>query len=575
MRTFASALHASALKLGCVLGALLLLQACGGGGGGSTAPAQIASIDTGCLASSTVAVALTPTEVPPVLVGGVLVTGTAQYVSVPSQVQTGALNYAASVNKPVRGAIVQARSASGVLLASTVSDSLGAYAFRVPANTFFTLMLRAELINTTGAAQWSVSVRDNTRQGALWALQDSLASSGSGPSVQRSLLAGSGWGGSSYTAPRAAAPFAVLNTIYQGLQFVIAAKASTSFPLLNVYWSPDNRPVNFGDPALGEIPTSYFEASGDCAKPDRAIYVLGKEGIDTDEYDTSVVAHEFGHYLQSAFSTSHTLGGGHGSFQKLDMSLAFAEGWGNAWSSMVRNDPIYADSSDAGQAGGFVINMASAPTDASRGWYREDSVQTGLYALFVNHGFTPIWTALTNPMKASQDALATVFSFAEAVRSAGNTAVNNTLNNLLSAQNIFVGSTANQWGQGETNHGGDAANLPVYSTLTLGVQATSCFSRVNASDSSVNKLGMARYFRVVLPSAGQRTVQSSFPLGGHDIDLEVYQKGVLRGVAQTDSLSAESGSMFLAAGEAVVRVVDFNVASASSDPSTCATLRID
>jgi hypothetical protein len=564
-----------AFNLACAGGALLLLQACGGGSGGAATTTQIPSIDTGCL-TAPAAVAITPAVVPHAIVGGVLVTGTALYASVPNNPQTGALNYAATVNKPIRGATVQAWSDANVLLASTTTSQTGTYALNVPANTMFQVRLLAELINTTGLAKWSVSVRDNTRQGGLWVLPDSLATSGSGPSVQRSITAGSGWGTESYTGARNAAPFAILDTIYQSMQFVTTAKANTLFPLLNVYWSPNNRSGSFSNPAIGEIPTSYFDVTGNCANPDRSIYVLGQDGVDTDEYDTSVVAHEYGHYLQSAFSTDHSTGGHHSSFQKLDMSLAFSEGWGNAWSSMVRGDPIYSDSSGSGQTGGFTISMAISPNDANRGWYREDSLETGLYALFVNQGFVPIWTALTGPMKVSQDALATIFSFAEAVRSAGNTAVNSTLNNLLFAQKIFTGATANQWGLGETNNGGSAANLPIYSTLTLGAESVSCFSPANLTpDASVNKLGAVKYFRVNLPGAGMRTVRSNFAQGGHDIDFEVFQKGVLRGAALSDSLTTETGTLYLAAGEAVIRLVDYNVASASTATSTCATIRID
>jgi hypothetical protein len=158
------------------------------------------------------------------------------------------------------------------------------------------------------------------------------------------------------------------------------------------------------------------------------------------------------------------------------------------------------------------------------------------------------------------------------VRSASVT-VGSALNSLLTTQNIATGATADQWGVGETNNGGNAANLPVYTVLTLGSEATVCFSNTNLTGASVNKLGAAKYFRVSLPGAGMRTVRSNFAQGGHNIDFEVFQKGVLRGEAQTYNAGSEIGSLYLAAGEAVIRLVDNNVATASA--TTCATIRID
>ncbi len=568
------------LKATLAVATALVLQACGGGGdssptnfaAGSGSPAGI--VDSGCYATSTAA-PITPVSPIVAGTGAVVVTGTALFAFVPNSSATGALNYAAATDKPVRGATVQAIS-GGVVLASTTTSAQGAYSLNVPTNTTFFIRLRPELINAAGPATWSVVVLDNTVADTPPQVVDTTAvSSGPGPSIQKSITAGSGWGGNGYIAPRAAAPFAILDTIYTSMQLVTTAKPNTQFPPLTVFWSPNNRPALPYDLVKGDLPGTFFEATGNCADLQRYIAVLGKDGVDTDEYDSSVVAHEYGHYLQSAFSTSHSLGGSHSQKDKLDVALAFSEGWGNAFSSMSRANPIYADSFNSAQSQGFTLDLAATPTDAQRGWYREDSVDTSLYALFLSQGFAPIWTALTGPMKTSQDALATIFSFADALRSAGNSA----LNSILAAQNILVGATPNQWGLGERNNGGDAGNLPIYTTLTLGVDAPACFIGSNmktypAGDSPVNKLGAVKYFRATLPSAGERTITSLFPQGGHDIDFWVFQNGVLRGEAGSDSPVSEAGSINLAAGEVVIRVSDFNAASVARG-APCATIRID
>ena len=73
--------------------------------------------------------------------------------------------------------------------------------------------------------------------------------------------------------------------------------------------------------------------------------MLGKENVDTDEYDASVIAHEWGHYYQSAFSRDDSPGGAHSGGDRLDRRVAFSEGWGNAWSGIALARSNYTDSS--------------------------------------------------------------------------------------------------------------------------------------------------------------------------------------------------------------------------------------
>jgi hypothetical protein len=559
MRNASQFLAATAL---CI--AVGMLAACGGGG--DSAPVAVSPTPTP-----------TPTPAPepapaPIVGPSVVVTGTATFALVPSNTATGALDYNAVSNKPARGITVQAVSGSTVLATTSASDQ-GTYALTLPANTPFFLRMRAELINTAGVANWNVSVKDNTAGNALWVVDGLAASSGAVNSV-RSIFAASGWNGSSYGGARAAGPFAILDTVYSGMKLVSSAQANTQFPPLTVYWSPNNTTAR-DNLALGEIGTSFFTTETQGPNVSRMIYILGKDGNDTDEYDSSVVAHEYGHYLQSAFSTNHSLGGGHSGLNKLDMTLAFSEGWGNAWSSMARNNSVYNDSFGVQQGRGVAYNLAIPPSDSAIGWYREDSVDSSLYALFVSQGFAPIWTALTGPMKTSQVAMASIFSFADAVRSAGNSAVTAVLNSLLGAQKIFTGPGANQWGFGESNDGGMASNLPVYSSLTLGVSAQTCFTNANMTDGSVNKLGAVKYFRINLPQAGSRTVTATFP-NGRDVDFEIYQNRDFLGAGYSSVATSETQVVNFSAGEAVIRVYDDKTAAPGNVPTTiCSTITVN
>jgi hypothetical protein len=554
------------------------LQACGGGGGGDAPATPPPAAAVPAPPATTVAAIPTPpaAQVP----ATVTISGKQTYESIPNKAPSGAatggaLLYAAPVIKPIRGVTVQAVAVDGKVLATTTTDDVGAYSLVIPSNTMYVMRLRAELIKTTGPATWSVALKDNTQGDALHVLETPVVSSGIADNPNLNIKASSGWGGTSYTSVRAGGLAAVLDTIYSGMKVVVAAQPTIAFPPLVVFWSSLNGPVR-GNIALGEIGTSYFTTSTTGA---RSIYLLGKENVDTDEYDSSVVAHEYGHYLQSAFSTNHSLGGAHSFRDKLDMTVAFSEGWGNAWSGIARNDPVYTDSFGLSQASGFGFSLAVAATDVDRGWYREDSIDASLYALHTQHGFGPIWTALTGPMKTSQNALASIFSFADAVRAAATPSVVASLNSLLTDQKIVI-TGADQWGSNETNNGGIAENLPVYTTLTLGGTATRvCFTNANmGSSTSINKLGAVKYFRVTLPVAGPRTITATFQ-AGRNIDFDLFQNRTYLGGKYTQSTpgtptaTTEIGTNSFSAGELIIVAYDFVTTTPPVSPN-CATLRI-
>src|SRR5699024_2060534 len=101
--------------------------------------------------------------------------------------------------------------------------------------------------------------------------------------------------------------------------------------------------------------------------------ILGKEDLDTDEYDSAVVVHEWGHYFENQMARSDSMGGYHGGGDVLDMRLAFGEGWGNALAGMVRDDPLYVDTQGARQQLPGVIMDVGANDFYEKGWFSESS----------------------------------------------------------------------------------------------------------------------------------------------------------------------------------------------------------
>ncbi len=238
--------------------------------------------------------------------------------------------------KPIRGALVEVLVFNSAPAAAGTgsTDASGAYSVAVPANTTVFVRVKAEMSQTGSGATWEVSVRDNTQSDAIYVLDSPMFSSGAAPS-NHDLHADSGWGGSSYTALRAAAPFALLDTVNTAMQKVLSVAPNLAFPELRVFWSINNRPAE-GDTEA--VVRSGTDRVADAGPGPRAIYVLGKEDVDTDEYDASpVIAHRVGHifHYQSAFEPGRSAWWRpfrRGSPAQDQLVAPSSEGWGGAWS---------------------------------------------------------------------------------------------------------------------------------------------------------------------------------------------------------------------------------------------------
>jgi hypothetical protein len=463
----------------------------------------------------------------------------------------GGLNYAGQTLRPIRGATVQLlRVDTGAVLSTAQTDASGNYVFAPLAspNTDIAVRVRAELAsNLQGGPGTDITVRDNTSNNALYVLQSSPVLLGATSQVVN-MQAASGWGGASYTQTRAAAPFAVLDTIYQGVQKVRSVVPTQSLPQLQVFWSTRNTPAD-GDLTQGQIGTSFFSSGTNGAR----IYLLGAENTDTDEYDSPVVAHEWGHYLQTAISRDDSVGGPHTSDDKLDMRVAFSEGFGNAFAGMVLGDPRYTDSARAGQASGFVIDVSSNAF-ANKGWYSEDSVQ---YLMWTWHqdsrvGFAPIYETLTGSMRTS-GALVGIHHFAHRLKQT-QIAATSFINSTAAGQSITV---QDEWAAGETNAGAVAGTLPLYGSV-LNNAARVC---VNDREGEPNKLRNFAYLRFA--SVAGRFVIRVVADGstGSDPDVSVVASNGLQFDALSEVDSREDFTVDLPAGNHSIAIHDFNLTS--------------
>jgi hypothetical protein len=523
----------------------LILVACGGGGGGSSGGGGGGG------------------GPPPV--GNVTISGTVSYDRVPFGAGGGAgLDFANAQSAPVRGATVEALSANGqTVLATTTTSATGAYSVTVAGNTDLFIRVRAELLRS-GTPSWTVTVRDNTAGSAIYTLDGAVFNAGSANST-RNLAARTGWtAGVGYNAPRAAAPFSILDAIWEAQQLVLSADANAVFPELRLFWSTSNVPCSPGandfctgsSAALGrgEIGTSFFSSGG----PDR-IFVLGRADIDTDEFDQHVLAHEWGHYYQDNFSRDDSLGGEHTPTERLDLRVAFSEGWGNAFAGMARGDPVYRDSFDLSQARGFAINVENN-NNPNAGWFNEGSIQSIFWDLYdttsdgadtLSLGFAPLHAVMTGRMRSTA-AFTSVFPLLEGLRAA-RPADAAAINALAAAQ--LISTTSDDFGSAETNSGLDARNLPIYGAVSGGQTVEVC-SSVPTAAGVYNKLGNRRLLRFVPNAAGNVTIRANYGGGqgtaATDPDLVLYAAGVERARAESEANGSETLTATVEAGTVFV-----------------------
>jgi hypothetical protein len=538
-------------RLATVVVLSALISACGGGGGGS---------DDGGGGGGGTSCATIPDAT-------VTVSGQVGFERVPFSTNPAqGLDYAAIRTEPAREVVVEVLSAANqAVLASTTTDTNGRYSASVASST--RVFVRARAQTRRAAPGWDVRVLNNTNGNALYVL-DSSTFCTDAASITRNLTADSGWpdfGGNTYSGTRASAPFAILDSIHRALQFVRAnGGADLDLPALSVYWSSGNRGSDDWNPAIGHIASTQTLSAPIDGFP-AGIYVLGEEGIDTDEFDQHVLVHEFQHFIEDAVSRTESPGGPHSLQERLDMRLAFSEGFANAFSAMVLGDPLYRDSWGTRQGEIFAVDLEDNFSDRP-GFFSEGAVQSLVWDLYdatpdeddgIALGFAPMLGAFTEELRNGR-ALTSVYVLADALKKDPGAPVA-AIESLLQARGVFG---TDVYGSGETNFGLIAVAEPVYSVLTVdGPPVRVC---TTAQAGFYNKLGNRVFLRFSLANARDATIHAEYTAVGSggggptpDPDIVLYRAGYLAD-AMSPVADVETLTMPLEAGDYVVEVYEFS-----------------
>ena len=440
--------------------------------------------------------------------------------------------------------IVEAINSSGQTIATTSTDDNGNYSLtNLPENTSLKIRAYAKMLK---ANKWDTKVIDNTNGDAQYVLDGSLVSTGT-QSTRRNLKA--------LASTKQSPPFAILDSVYLAMKKVLTADSSVVFPPLKMNWTVNN--IESG---------TYFDGVDN-------IMIQGDQKGDSDEYDDHIIIHEWGHYFEAKFSRADSIGGGHTSGDHLDIRLAFGEGWGNAWSAIATDDPIYFDTMGSN---GWNMNIETA-THETPGWFSEASIQRILYDLYDSNddgadtlslGFKPIYDTLIGPEKTTK-AFTSLFSFITGLKSITPTH-SEEINSILS--NESINEITDIYGSNRKNNVVSTA-LPLYKELIVGsgIATNVC---VSTTYGVTNKLNNHKYIHFNIDSAGEKSISIVKSSGDstRDPDFTLYKVSPFTNVVAGESATAnkEDLSYTFKAGEYLLDVSD-----ASNKGNACFNVTIN
>ena len=461
------------------------------------------------------------------------------------------LNYNHITREPAKQVVVKAIGRLNEIVAQTTTDDNGYYTLKnLPQNAKVKIRVYAKMKKSSGDIRWDVNVVDNTNGDSQYVMEGGFASTGTANSI-RNLNASLGWSSSRrrYSSIRVSAPFAILDSLYTAMKKVISVDSTIDFPPLRVNWSVNNLSAGSGTEEElrdGQIVTSHYDG-------ENKLYILGDENGDTDEFDNHIIIHEWGHYFESKFSRADSIGGPHSEGDMLDMRVAFGEGWGNAWSAIATDDPIYYDTSGQRQSIGWSMNIEREKPNHP-GWYSESSIQRILYDLYDSNddgadslslGFAPIYNVLVGAQKRTP-AFTSIFPFITALQEQ-NPSDSEAINAILESEDISEIKDA----YGSTHH-------QLYLEMNVQTGANVCTTTTYGTS---NKIDTHKYLIFNLPRDGKYRVRLSQTNGrGADPDFGLYKTTPFKLIGKEEEVNFrdEEGTFNLDSGEYILDVSDYN-----------------
>lgn len=438
------------------------------------------------------------------------------------------LNYDKEIVKSAPKILVKILDENENILFQTFTNENGEYLFPYINKNIMVKVRAYAMMKYQGLSSWNIKVVDNTNGNAVYVSEgDFIDTKESDNRRDLKIL----------LKNRKSAPFSILNDVYLSMKKIMEIE-NTLFPPLTLNWSVNNISVD-GKIKDGQIGTSFFDGKSN-------IYILGDIDSDADEFDSNVLIHEWGHYFQKKFSRDDSIGGSHAENDTLDIRVAFSEGFGNAWSAIVRENPIYSDT--IGNSG-WSMNIEKDKID-NPGWWSETSVQKILYDLYdgknehhdqISLGLKPIYKVLKRAKNTR--AFVSIFSFITLLKE-DNSTINSQIDNLLEEESIE--SIENDI-YGSTHHA-------LYRDLG---DEDVCLSTENGV---YNKLLNHKYIRFTIDTQKRYTIRvEQVNAEGADPDFSLYggELFLLRKRVDSGNPQIETTQAFLHKGDYILDISDY------------------
>jgi hypothetical protein len=336
-----------------------------------------------CVAASTIIYCILVPQVPAEAQQAARVSGSFHYQKIPTD--KGFLDLQHPLEVPSPGTKIDLVGPSEVVLASGVTDENGDYSIAVslpaPANVY----IRA-LSENQNAKVMAIS-KDIEYAAVTPTFQLSQ-----GQTVKKDFVAPD----VAQDGRRIAGAFNILAALTKANTLIRGVFPSAVIPAVTIRWTTDY------------VKGTYFSSQTDSA------FINGRRDTDSDEFDDSVIIHEYGHFIAAKFSRDASPGGEHSLGQKKDPRLAWSEGWANFFASAVLNRSVYVDTLGPNGTSNLTFDLEDKTSglDGDPGYWSELSAASLLWHVFdtnpahspsdhLRTGFGPVWTVFTGAVKGS------------------------------------------------------------------------------------------------------------------------------------------------------------------------------
>jgi len=214
-----------------------------------------------------------------------LLTGNAMYQKV--DVTDFGLDIEHATLRPIRNARIEVYEAGRVISVSD-TDNNGEFVVAIPPDATDMIIRAVSRLRSV-----DLKVEDNTNASQFYYISSAEIDMRDRP-ARVSLV----------DRTRKSGAFNILEQIQRSNDFVHAADPQfQAFPFV-IFWSERNqKQTGITSPKDGLIGTTFFSLTSSTA------YILGDRNTDSDEYDDSVLIHEYAHMLAAKFSRDDSIGG--------------------------------------------------------------------------------------------------------------------------------------------------------------------------------------------------------------------------------------------------------------------------